>query len=67
MLIGHSPAMLQLIKVVNKVARTDANILITGENGTGKEMLAREIHTACSIALLVPCQVSTWELSVNPF
>ena len=44
MLIGHSPAMLQLIKVVNKVARTDANILITGENGTGKEMLAREIH-----------------------
>lgn len=44
MLIGHSPAMLQLIKVVNKVAGTDANILITGENGTGKEMLAREIH-----------------------
>lgn len=44
MLIGHSPAMIQLIKVVNKVAKTDANILITGENGTGKEMLAREIH-----------------------
>lgn len=44
MLAGHSPAMLQLIKVVTKVARTDANILITGENGTGKEMLAREIH-----------------------
>ena len=44
MMIGHSPAMLQLIKVVTKVAKTDANILITGENGTGKEMLAREIH-----------------------
>lgn len=44
MLVGHSPAMMQLIKVVTKVARTDANILITGENGTGKEMLAREIH-----------------------
>lgn len=44
MLVGHSPAMLQLIKVVTKVAKTDANILITGENGTGKEMLAREIH-----------------------
>lgn len=44
MLVGHSPAMMQLIKVVAKVARTDANILITGENGTGKEMLAREIH-----------------------
>lgn len=44
MLIGHSPAMMKLIKVVTKVAKTDANILITGENGTGKEMLAREIH-----------------------
>ena len=44
MLVGRSPAMLQLMKVVSKVARTDANILITGENGTGKEMLAREIH-----------------------
>lgn len=44
MLIGHSPAMLQLLRIVTKVAKTDANILITGENGTGKEMLAREIH-----------------------
>ena len=44
MLTGHSPAMLQLIKVVAKVAKTDANILITGENGTGKEMLAKEIQ-----------------------
>lgn len=44
LIIGRSPAMLQLMKVVAKVARTDANILITGENGTGKEMLAREIH-----------------------
>lgn len=44
LIIGHSPAMLKLIKVVTKVAKTDANVLITGENGTGKEMLAREIH-----------------------
>ena len=44
MIIGHSPVMMKLIKVVTKVAKTDANILITGENGTGKEMLAREIH-----------------------
>lgn len=36
--------MQQLMKMVVKVARTDANILITGENGTGKEMLAQEIH-----------------------
>lgn len=44
MIVGTSPAMQQLMKMVVKVARTDANILITGENGTGKEMLAREIH-----------------------
>ncbi|MDR2971362.1 MAG: sigma-54 dependent transcriptional regulator [Bacteroidales bacterium] len=41
---GESKPMLQLKHVVEKTAPTDANILIIGENGTGKEMLAQEIH-----------------------
>ena len=41
---GESEAMTNLRMMVEKVAATDANILITGENGTGKEVLANEIH-----------------------
>lgn len=41
---GRSTAMLELQKLVKKVAKTDANVLITGENGTGKEVIARAVH-----------------------
>ena len=41
---GTSEKMKEIRSIVEKVSVTDANILITGENGTGKEMLAREIH-----------------------
>ncbi len=43
-IIGNSAPMQQLYKMIKKVARTPANILITGENGTGKELVARAIH-----------------------
>lgn len=39
-----SPAMQHINSLVNKVAATDANVLILGENGTGKEIIARELH-----------------------
>ena len=41
---GESEAMTQVFRTVEKVAKTDANVLIIGENGTGKELIAREIH-----------------------
>ncbi|MGD0583832.1 MAG: sigma-54 dependent transcriptional regulator [Bacteroidales bacterium] len=43
-ILGASPTMIHVMNVVSKVAGTDANVLITGENGTGKELVAREIH-----------------------
>lgn len=42
--LGASPTMINVMNIVGKVAGTDANVLITGENGTGKELVAREIH-----------------------
>ena len=41
---GASPAMRSIRKTLDKIAPTDATVLITGENGTGKDVLARKIH-----------------------
>jgi len=43
-ILGASPTMINVMNIVRKVAGTDANVLLTGENGTGKELVAREIH-----------------------
>jgi DNA-binding NtrC family response regulator len=43
-IIGQSASMKKVYDLVKKVAITDANVLLTGENGTGKEVIAREIH-----------------------
>lgn len=43
-IIGQSPAMIKVFETIERVAATDANVLILGENGTGKELIARAIH-----------------------
>ncbi|HPB02302.1 MAG TPA: sigma-54 dependent transcriptional regulator [Bacteroidales bacterium] len=43
-IIGESPAIMQIKEMIERVAPTDARVLITGENGTGKELVARWLH-----------------------
>ncbi|MFZ8960699.1 MAG: sigma-54-dependent transcriptional regulator [Flavobacteriaceae bacterium] len=43
-IIGESEAILDVIQMIDKVAPTDARVLITGENGTGKELVAHQLH-----------------------
>lgn len=43
-MIGRSPAMQNILEAIDKVSKTDASVLILGENGTGKELVARAIH-----------------------
>jgi DNA-binding NtrC family response regulator len=45
-LIGKSKVMENVSQVIKKVARTDANVLVIGENGTGKELIVKEIHNS---------------------
>jgi PAS domain S-box-containing protein len=45
-IVGRSPALLEALEKVSRVAKTGATVLITGETGTGKELIARAIHSA---------------------
>ena len=45
-LYGKSPEMRMVMETIRKVAPSDSNVLVQGENGTGKELIAREIHNA---------------------
>lgn len=44
-IVGRSPALLSVLEDVGRVSKTDATVLITGETGTGKELIARAIHS----------------------
>ncbi len=66
-IIGSSRAMKRIFDLVEKVAKTNANVLITGENGTGKEVIAREIHRMSERANNVMVTVDMGTLSETLF
>ncbi len=45
-LVGTSPQMLEIYKMIGMIVTTDSTVLITGESGTGKELVARAVHDA---------------------
>jgi len=66
-IIGSSSQLTSVLNLVRKVAKTDANVLITGENGTEKELIAREIHRLSSRAAEVLVSVDVGSLSETLF
>lgn len=66
-LIAASEGMLNILALVNKTASTDANILIQGENGTGKELIARAIHEASGRADEVMLSIDLGSLAESTF
>ena len=66
-LIGQSTPMMTILATVKKVAPTDANVLILGENGTGKELIAREIHRQSKRANEVFISIDLGALSESLF
>jgi DNA-binding NtrC family response regulator len=66
-IIGSSPQLMNVLNMVRKVAKTDANVLITGENGTGKELIAQEIHRMSNRAGEVLVSVDMGALSETLF
>jgi two-component system, NtrC family, response regulator HydG len=66
-IIGNSSAIRQIFHTIQKLAKTDANILILGENGTGKELVARALHRHSSRASQIFLSVDMGAISETLF
>lgn len=66
-IIGNSKALNRVLHLVQKVAKTDVNVLVTGENGTGKELIARELHKLSARQNEVFIAVDMGSISENLF
>ena len=66
-MVGNSPAVQNVFATIDKVANTDANVLILGENGTGKELVARALHRGSTRADEVFISVDMGAISESLF
>ncbi len=66
-IIGDSKALNAVLTLVQKVAKTDVNVLVTGENGTGKELIARKLHKSSARNNEVFISVDMGSISENLF
>lgn len=66
-IIGESPQLRAVLDIVQRAGPTDANVLILGENGTGKELLARELHRQSSRARKVFLTIDMGSISESLF
>ena len=66
-IIGNSKALNAVLSLVQKVAKADVNVLVTGENGTGKELIARELHKLSSRSKEVFISVDMGSISEQLF
>ena len=66
-IVGNSKALNKVLNLVGKVAKTDVNVLVTGENGTGKELIARELHKLSARSDEVFIAVDMGSISENLF
>jgi DNA-binding NtrC family response regulator len=66
-LLGNSPAMARIWSLIERAGPTDANVLILGENGTGKELVARELHRRSARADQVLVSVDLGAVAENLF